>query len=634
MTDARHTSFSEETNEGGFPDESIRQELGRILASNTFKGAEAQKRFLQHVVEQTLAGNSKEVKEYSVGVQVFRRGAEFDPRLDPIVRVEARNLRVRLTKYYETEGGDDPLRIELPPRGYVPEFRDAVPPALSTQTPPEADAVAPSPEIRSVKWRNARLLLVLLALAVVAVALFIVFRGRKPAEIAPSIAVLPFQNFGDVKDDSFSDGLTDELINSLGRVNGLHVVGRTSSFQFRGKPIDVREIGRRLGVATILEGGVQIYGDNLRVTVELLDATNGYSIWSSSYEKPFEDALFLQRDISEAIVARFEEKLRFSPGQTRAVNAEAYRAYLRGLYFWNKQSGDSMETAGHYFEQAISLDPGYAPAYTALGMYYAQLPEFTSTRARDVVSKVRDLALKALQLDSRLPGAHTDLAIAYFMAYDWSSAGDEFRKALQLGPGDAMVHSWYSSYLKGTGRLDEALAESRISQALEPVSAKMQNRTAHALYLLRRYDEAIEQYKAALALDPQYSSAHMGLGVVFTEQGKYQQALDELRLAEVGLGKNPTRQADVAIAYCGMGRTSEARDILRTFLAQAAAGSFPAKPIARIYLALGQKDQAFEWLAKAIEARDLYLDLIADPIWDPVRKDPRFTLLLKSARLK
>jgi len=364
-----------------------------------------------------------------------------------------------------------------------------------------------------------------------------------------------------------------------------------------------------------------------------VDATNGYSIWSSSYEKRFEDALFLQRDISEAIVARFEEKLRFSPGQTRLVNAEAYRAYLRGLYFWNKQSGDSMETAGHYFEQAISLDPGYAPAYTALGMYYGQLPEFTTKRARDVVSQVRDLASKALQLDSHLPGAHTDLAIAYFMAYDWPAAEGEFRKALQLGPGDAMAHSWYSSYLKATGRLDEALAESRTAQALEPVSAKMQNRTAHALYLLRRYDEAIEQYKAALALDPQYSSAHMGLGVVFTQQGKYQQALDELRLAEVGLRKSPGRQSDLANAYCAMGKTSEASAILRTFLAQASVGSFPGKPIATIYLGLGQTDQAFVWLAKAIEARDLYLDLKADPLWDPVRKDPRFSLLLKSAHL-
>jgi len=661
--ETRDISFSKEAL-ADFSDESIRQELARILGSRTFRRAKSQKRFLRYAVEQTVTRKSHEVKEYTLGVQVFGRGAAFDPRLDPIVRVEARNLRIRLAKYYETEGEHDPLRIELPPRGYVPKFREAIPPALSTQTQPAEDASAesglldawtdaalftppdpaidsgrqvsahvdPGPVVLSGRWRSARLLQALFVLAIGAAAV-ILLRERKAADIAPSIAVLPFQNVGDVKDESFSDGLTDELINSLGRVAGLHVVGRTSAFQFRGKAIDVREIGKRLGVATVLEGGVQIYGDNLRVTVELMDATNGYSLWSSTYERRFEDALFLQRDISEAIVARFEDKLRLSSDQVRSVNAEAYRDYLRGLYFWNKQSSDSIEMAGHYFERAISLDPGYAPAYTALGLYYAQLPEFTRTRARDVASKVRDLASTALQLDNRLPGAHTDLAIAYFMDYQWSAAEGEFRKALQLGPGDAMVHSWYSSYLKGAGRLEEALAESRIAQALDPVSTKMQNRTAHALYLLRRYDEASEQYKAALSLDPQYGPAHMGLGIVLTEQGKYQQAINELRRAAAGLGNSPAPQSDVALAYCAMGETSEANNILHTFLAQAQAGSFPLKPIAKIYLGLGQKDQAFEWLAKAIEARDLYLDLKADPIWDPLRNDPRFTALLKSARL-
>ncbi|MDP8989045.1 MAG: tetratricopeptide repeat protein [Acidobacteriota bacterium] len=664
MAETQHLSYSEEIHQVNFSDESIRQELARILGSRTFKRAGAQKRFLQYAVEQTVTSKSHELKEYTLGVQVFRRGAAFDPRLDPIVRVEARNLRFRLAKYYETEGEHDPLRIELPPRGYVPEFREAIPPDSTTQTQPATDASAasgpqdgstevallPPPDpairsggpmaagvdlglvVRSSSLRNARLFQALFVLAIGAAAV-ILLRGRNAADIAPSIAVLPFQNVGDVKDESFSDGLTDELIHSLGRVGGLRVVGRTSAFQFRGKRIDVREIGKQLGVATVLEGGVQIHGDNLRVTVELVDTTNGYSLWSSNYERRLEDALFLQRDISQAVVERFEEKLTFSPDQVRPVNAEAYREYLRGLYFWNKQSGDSIEMARHYFEHAIALDPGYAPAYTALGRYYAQLPEFTRTRAREVVSKVRDLATQALQLDNRLPEAHTDLAIAYFMEYKWSAAEGEFRKALQLGPGDAMVHSWYSSYLKGAGRLEEALAESRTAQALDPVSTKMQNRTAHALYLLHRYDEAIEQYKAALALDPQYSAAHMGLGIIFTEQGRYRQAINELRLAEVGLGNSPTPQSDVALAYCAMGETSAARNILQIFLAQAQAGSFPAKPIAKIYVGLGQKDQAFEWLGKAIEARDLYLDLKADPMWDPLRSDPRFTVLLKSAQL-
>jgi len=660
-------------------DDSIRDELGRVLASHTFQGANAHKRFLQYAVEQAIAGNSHEVKEYTLGVHVFNRGATFDPRLDPIVRVEARKLRSRLTKYYETEGEQDRLRIELPAGGYVPAFRVGYSATLSARAQegadshdPSHDDAGPAESNRAVKteilsaaeplpelerpalgvmswsffnrhWRRARLLIALLVLASAAIyARRSILRSHGLSEPTPSIAVLPFQNLGDVKDESFSDGLTDELIDSLGRVRGLQVVARTSAFQFRSRTLDIREIGKKLNVRTVLEGSVRIYGKRLRITAELDDTANGYSVWSNSYERDFEDALFIQRDISQAIVATLEEKLgrvggpkeiSFSPAKASPVNVQAYQDYLRGVYFWNKQTTDSIETAKSYFEHAIALDPGQAPAYTALARCYANLPSFTQMRARDVVPKIRELALKALDLDNSSPEAHIDLAYVHYLEYDWAGAEAEFKKGLELGPGDAMAHRWYSNYLMNAGRLEEGLAESRTAQQLDPVSPSMPEGTARALYLMRRYDEAIEEYKKAMAFDPQFSYAHLGLGTVYIQQHKYPEAIAELRLAQERLGHNPFPLSELARMYPVVGRAPEARAILRGFLEQSAAGSFSAKPIAKIYLALGDTEQALAWLEKAVSARDVYLYLKSDPIWDPLRADPRFNRLLQAARL-
>jgi TolB-like protein/Tfp pilus assembly protein PilF len=659
-------------------DDSIPDALARVLSSRTFQGAKAHKRFLQYVVEHVIGGNSHEVKEYTLGVHVFNRGATFDPRLDPIVRVEARKLRSRLTKYYETEGGRDRIRIELPAGGYVPAFRGGYSATFSSRREEQADRhdisdaaeagestapvktemlSPPGPSLQLKRpakrvtswafmndhWGRARLLIGLLLLASATIyAGRVVLRTRGASALSPSIAVLPFQNLGDLKDESFSDGLTDELIDSLGRVRGLQVVARTSAFQFRTRTLDIRDIGKKLNVRTVLEGSVRIYGKRLRITAELDDTTNGYSVWSNSYERDFEDALFIQRDISQAIVATLEEKLgkvgppkklSFSPAKATPVNVQAYQDYLRGVYFWNKQTTDSIETAKNYFEHAIALDPGRAPNYTGLVRCYINLPSFTQMRARDVVPKIRELALKALDLDNSLPEAHTDLAYAYFLEYDWAGAEQEFKKGLELGPGDAIAHRSYSLYLINAGRLEQGLSESRVAQQLDPVSPSMPVGTARALYLMRRYDKAIEEYKKALALDPQFSYAHLGLGTIYIQQRKYPEAVAELQLAQERVGHNPFPLSELARMYPMIGRATEARAILRGFLEQSAAGSFSAKPIAKIYLALGDTDQAFAWLDQAVGARDVYLYLKSDPIWDPLRSDPRFYRVLQAARL-
>lgn len=662
-------------------DELIREELARLLASRTFQTADAQRRFLRHVVENTMAGRSHEVKEYTIGVEVFERGKAFDPRLDNIVRTEARKLRGRLAKYYQQEGEHDRIRIEFPSRGYVPTFREADAPEIappsavalsaSEAEPPNAPGQArqrpkpltsevielPGLEIASpaitntptatahLGWKRSYLAAALVLLAILGLSTYVIHAGSAdPGRSleSPSIAVLPFNDLGDNQDQSFADGLTDELINSLGRVQGLLVVSRASAFQFRGQNRDIREIGRKLNVRTVLEGSVRIYGNRMRIIAELDDTTNGYRVWSNSYEQKFEDVLFVQRDISQAIVSALDAEftkngtpglLKASPYKAVPINAAAYQDYLRGVYFWNKQTTESIQTAAHYFEQAETEDPGYAPAYTGLARCYMNMPAFTKARPFEILPKIRSLAQKALELDSALAEPHVDLAYTNFLDKDWPGAEAEFRKGLELGPGDAFAHRWYATYLSTVGRLQQALAESKTSQQLDPVSPYVSYGTARILYMMRRYDESVAEYKKTLALDPQHGFAHLGLAASYFQRHMYRDAVAEAQAAWNLMPNNPSAGAQLASAYAAIGKVPEARKILGTFLNDSTHGPFPPKPIAEVYIGLDEKDLAFEWLSKAVDAQDPYIYLLADPLYDTLRSDARYGRLLERAKL-
>jgi len=652
--------------------ESIQEELERILSSRTFHAAEGQKRFLRFAVEYTIAGRPHEVKEYTVGVEVFGRGQAFDPRLDNIVRAEARKLRSRLAKYYISEGEHDSVRIEFPSRGYVPAFREVdlsrvetpEEPVLATMEPEESrvaveanlleqpkEALSKADDSNSVvpahparPWLRF-VLVILVAFVITGVVIYAARQGWSSTRSLPgnpSVAVLPFRNLGDTKDESFIDGLTDELINSLGRVQGLNVVARRSAFQFRNNTLDIREIGKKLNARTVLEGSVRIYGNRLRITAELDDTSNGYRIWSDSYDRDSKDALFVQQDISRAIVtalgAEFTRDgsanlLKFSPAKIAAVNADAYQDYLRGVYFWNKQTSDSIQVAIGYFEQAIAIDPGYAPAYSGLARCYVNLPAFTRVRAREILPKITEIARKDLELDSSLAEPHMALAYVSFLSYDWARAETEFKKGLELGPGDAVAHRWYVTYLTNAGRLQEALAESEKSPQLDPVSPYMLDGPAFVLYLMRRYDEVIEQSKKVLALDPQFGFAHLRIGAAYLQKRMYPEAIAELQVARRQMRNSPVPAAELAYTYAVSGDVRKAREILRGFLEESTRGPFPPDPIAKVYIGLGDTDRAFEWLGKAVEARDFGLNLKAEPIYDSLRSDPRYEQLLERANL-
>ncbi len=634
----------------------IRCQLERMLASRTFRTAEGQKSFLKYAVEEALAGRASQIKEYLIGVEAFSRGDLFDPRLDPIVRTQARKLRARLLKYYQTEGVEDPIRIEFPKGSYAPTFSrvgDALTapkptPVVTGQThveePRLMESAVPSSSAFPPTWKIAVVSAALLAL-VLAVAFAFYAVSERPLERAPetasSVAVLPFVNLnGDSADEFLSDGLTDDIIESLGQAPGLRVAGRTSAFRFKGKSLSVREIGQQLKVHAILKGTVKVLGDRLRITAQLNNASDGHHLWSGSFERDTKDAREIQRDISTEVAsvlgARLvhggDEKTLSIPNAASPTH-DAYQSYLQGLYHWNKLKADELAMAIGYFEKAIAADPSFARAYTALADCYVMAPQVAAAPPGEIVPKIRAAAGKALELDSSLGEAHIDLAICAEYDFDWTTAGAEFKKGLDLSPDNAVAHLWYAKYLAIIGRRPEVLIQRKIAAELDPVSPYAVQAVGGYLSVMGRYDEAIAQFRKAITLEPNFGLSHQGLGVAYILRGRDQaQGIAELEAA-CQLMPGARREALLGWAYATIGNAVEARRILNRFLAESNHPSFPALAIGQVYIGLGDKDRAFEWLEKAADQRDLDLTLQWDSFYEPLRSDARYTTLLRRLKL-
>jgi len=623
--------------------ESVGTELAKILASASFRAARAQSNFLRYVVAETLAGRGEQLKEYSLGVEVFGRGESFDPRVNNIVRAEANRLRARLAKYYQTEGAQSPVRIDLPKGGYTPVFIDTCTVEASVVPSPAIIPIGPhalrKPR-RIQHWRAAALVLVVLTVAASSASLWRARAKARAAEGKRSIAVLPFLNLGGNKDgEFFSDGLTDELIDSLGRVQRLQVVARTSAFQFKGKSLDVRDIGRRLSVRAVLEGTVRKYGDRLRITAQLDDTTTGYRMWSGSYDRNAKDALAIQREISRAITSELGvalaagTRVNSSSDSAGSVDPLAYENYLKGVFFWNKNTPGNIGTAIGYLQQAIAEDPGFALPYLGLARCYTGLSVMTATPAREVIPKVRASAQKALDLDPGLGEAHVDLAEAYTFDFNWIRAEEEFKTALELSPGSTVAHRWYAYYLAKMGRLNEALEENRHALELDPVSPYMAQGIADSLHTLRRYRDAIEQFRKVLALDPNFAMSRQGLGMALVADGQYADGISQLKSARDLMGSDPWLDGQLAYAYAISGQTETAHQILNGLLRQSQSGGIPALAIAEAYIGLKDSDHAFQWIERAVNNHELHLNLKADPIYDTLRGDRRFNGLLHRMKL-
>jgi TolB-like protein/Tfp pilus assembly protein PilF len=618
--------------------EAVRAQLDKILASHAFRGAERPGRFLRFVVEQALGGNH--LKETLVGVEVFGRKPAYDPRLDGVVRVEAVKLRSRLKAYYETEGAADSIRIDLPKGGYLPCFA-ALPDRPAEEIEPiepieKAVAVPP----RRAWWTDWRAIAALLAL-VLPIAGYLLERKSHPRPATPdssSIAVLPFVNLSsDKENEYFSDGLTEDLIDALAKVRGLRVVARGSAFQFKGKNPDIRAVGRQLNVAAVLEGSVQRSGDRLRITAQLSGVADGYHVWSETYDRRLADVFAVQDEISRAIVGALEVRAGGDPGrrlvQSSTQDLGAYNLYLQGRFHLNKWRPEGARKGVEYFAQAIAKDPRYAPAYTGMADCYTWLAVFGWSAARQAMPQARQAANHALELDETLAAAHVSLGyVKALYDWDWPGAEREFKRALELSPGDADIHFAYGvTYLTPLGRLDEALAEIRRALALDPLSP-YKITAAGMIYTDRReYDRAVEQYRKAIELDPSFYHAYDELRGVETVRGR-PEAVDAVIQAMRANFPNVDDTSVRARLAAQQGKRAEARGLVEHWIQECIRMQRPGKSCyaAQIYAGIGEKDLAFQWLDKAYAERNPLLAYAkVMPYYDSLRPDPRFGTLIK-----
>lgn len=490
------------------------------------------------------------------------------------------------------------------------------------------------------------LLWVAVPVLVAMVSLGIYLRGR-PHAASPSpgaakviLAVLPFENLsGDPKQDYFSDGLTEEMIAQLSRLNPerLRVIARTSAMQYKGAAKNVAQIGHELGVDYILESSVRREGDRVRVTTQLVRVSDQTHLWSQSYERDARGVLALQKEIASDVASEIALKLN-PPASERAAtapNLDTYEAYLRGRFFWNKRSEQGHLKAIEYFQQAIAADPGYAPAYSGLADAYALLgsnPTTAITRP-DAMERARAAALKAIAINDTLAEAHTSLAFVYWH-YDWNwpAAEKEFQRALQLNPSYPTAHHWYAFYLVSQGRTDQALEEIRRAQEMDPLSLIINTDVAQILYFARQYDQAIEQAKRVLEMDPGFALARVYLAWSYLDKRQYEVALEQCKEGIHTPGANFYLAANLGATYALMGKKSQARDILQQLTAESQKLHTEEllTGIAQVYATLGEKDQAFAWLEKDFQSRDGGLTLIkVIPYFGSLHNDPRFADLVR-----
>ncbi|MBI2928408.1 MAG: tetratricopeptide repeat protein [Verrucomicrobia bacterium] len=456
-----------------------------------------------------------------------------------------------------------------------------------------------------------------------------------PAADQKSIAVLPFVNMSADKDNEyFSDGITEEILNALARTPGLRVAARTSAFSFKGKNETVQRIGEALKVGVVLEGSVRRAGNQLRITVQLIHVADGFHLWSDAFDRKAEDVFAIQTEVAQRVQEVLKVKLLAggSPNATLAGtdDLEAYDLYLRARYFWNLRTGADAQRAVGLFQQATEKDPKFAAAYAALGSSYVLLPQYAAVPMRETNPKAQAAARRALELDSRLAEAHAVLGHCAWKDWDRVAAEREYREALRLHPNHSTTHHWYALLLRDQGRTDQALAEIRKAKALDPLSAVIQDNIGEHLYFAGRYEEALAEFDTTLKLSPDFLLAYNGRGRTFLVQNRIPEAIAEFEKVREKTPDTPFALGELGLAYARAGRTNLARQVLEQLKAFSVSGSSVSGQIAFVYLGLGELDQAFVWLERAVASRDADpRALKVDLLWGDLVKNPRYTALLQ-----
>jgi serine/threonine-protein kinase len=460
--------------------------------------------------------------------------------------------------------------------------------------------------------------------------------GAGPAAAPPTaIAVPPFANIsGDPENEYLCDGLSEELINGLTQVPGLRVVAHSSSFAFKGRDGDVREIGRQLNVGTIVEGSVRKSGDRVRISAQIIDAADGYHVWSEQYDRRLVDLFAVQDEISASILETLKVKLLGAsrPARHATDSVEAHHCYLKGRAFWHRRFHGQIQSAMECFEKAFSLDPRFAPAYTGLADCYGTLGVWGFAPTTTVLPRARELAGRALAIDDALAEAHASLAfIDTFFEWDWPSAERGFARAIALNPGLALTRLWNGHFLSIVGRFDEAFAEMRVAQDLDPLSPVVGANLGWTYLLAHQYDRALDELNAVLGLDPANGMAHFYLGYVFAATGKFRDAVRCFERAREDTGGLPWLNESIGWVRGLSGDARSARSAVEDAKRRRQTGYVPSSAVALACLGVDDDAGVLDWLEKGLAERDaLMVWLPFMPMFDRLHGHPRFDAILRA----
>lgn len=625
----------------------VRQHLDQILVSRTFAGSKKSQAFLRLVVSRALEGDFENLHERMIGAELFGRPISYDTGNDSVVRVRASELRKKLAQYYRNEDGnpDLPVRIELHPGSYVPKFHFAhepappFEPATGNVTPEvvtrEAEPVLDDKSRNSGKrFLGVRFMLpallagVLLVLGVV----FFLRSGKQPVGSAGpirSIAVLPFENLSGVtSQDFFADGLTEELINDLGQISTLRITSFTSSMSFKGSKEQLPKIARQLGVDAVVEGGVLRDGNQVRISVQLVDARDDRPVWASSYVQDVSSVFAWQGEVAQSIAEEISTEVTPEEQEQLArkttVDAHSQDLYLRGLLLRNESDcGQAID----YFRQAIDRSPNYAEAHAALASCYGMLGESGQMSYEDAFTKQKEQALKAISLDDSLSEAHAELAnTAMTLDRNWPTAAAEFRRALELNPSSATNHEKYAFYLVRTGQYQKAIAQVEKSVELDPVSGSALHSEGFIYYFAHRYNKALAVTKTVQGLNINLPDWKFLQGAIYAAKDMYPQSIKAFLQA----GNGPYTLGHLGNVYARSGNIAAARKMIERLKQNVKKDGVGRYEIALVYAGMGDKDKAFQWLDVAYQAHDVGLVYLkVDPCLNPLRSDPRFAVLLQ-----
>ena len=456
-----------------------------------------------------------------------------------------------------------------------------------------------------------------------------------------SIAVLPFADVSPQKDQEyFCDGMTDEIISKLSKIKGWKVMNRTSMMLYKESEKDPKTIGQELGVATILEGSVRMEGGNIRILAQLINAEDGFQIWSELYEGKLEGMFVIQNDIAEDIAYALKAELipeeREQLQKRPTENLNAYKLYLQGQFFIEKRTEKDLKKAIEVFSLAIEEDPAYALLYVGLATAYNLLPDYSSDTRRDAHSRGRDAVMKALEIDETLAEAHAVLAAILTSQYNWEGAEEEYKRAIELNPNYAVARHWHATLLTKMSQHEEAIEQIERALELDPLSLVINRNRGWIYYRAGKYDESIESFLETIEMDQDFSITHQNLGCTYLLASKYEDALRVfLTEKEISQGSNTLAEALIGVAYLKMGEREKAEQILDNLIGLSRHRYISQYGLALLYFALEKIDDGFVSLEQAYEEQDSWVEEIGgEPLFDPVRSDPRFKNLLKKMNFK